>query len=442
MRLSKLRGACILLLLSFMLLSCEYPVSTTGTSNSGQSDTSATGKNRFTNVSTTCPKPLARISSCLTPYSMRQVYGIQSLIDQGFTGKGQTIIDIVSFGSPTLKADMDVFDKTFGLPPVNLEVIAPLNVPEKDPHGDKDGWGDETTLDVQIIHAMAPEAKIVVLVSPVAETEGTFGLPEFRALEQYVMDHNLGSIVSQSWGASELTLKDSASQQELQQWDTLLQKGTTKMGITYFNSSGDQGATDYADDNKKMGNVPATSFAASSPWVTAVGGTTVNRKAGNTAGANEQAWSGSGGGFSLFFKIPDFQQGLSASIQQQLQGRRGVPDVSGDADPYSGLAFYRKGNWNMAGGTSASAPLWAAIMALANQAAGHPLGFINPTLYKLAASDQYDHLFNDVILGDNTNQGARVRGYPAIKGWDPVTGLGTPKADKLVPALVKAMKTS
>lgn len=441
MRLSKLRSACILLLLSFMLLSCEYPIST-GTSNSGQGNTSVMGKNRFTNVSTTCPKPLDRITSCLTPYSMRLVYGIQSLIDQGFTGKGQTIVDIVSFGSPTLKADMEVFDKAFGLPPANIEVIAPLNIPEKDPHHDKDGWGDETTLDVQIIHAMAPEAKIVVLESPVAETEGTFGLPEFRALEQYVLDHNVGSIVSQSWGASELTLKDSAGQQELQLWDTLFQKGTTQMGVTYFNSSGDQGATDYADDNKTPGKVPTTSFAADSPWVTSVGGTSVHRKAGNATGANEQAWNGSGGGFSSFYKTPDYQQALPSSVQQQLQGRRGVPDVAGDADPYTGLAFYRKGNWNMTGGTSASAPLWAAIMAIANQAAGHSLGFINPTLYKLAQSDQYDQLFNDITVGNNTNHAFNVQGYPAVKGWDPVTGLGTPKADKLVPALVKAMKSS
>ncbi|GHO43480.1 S53 family peptidase [Ktedonospora formicarum] len=432
------RYVCILILLGMLLASCSVNNPFTGLS--GQDSTS---QPKLVNASTTCPEDLKQVTSCLTPYSMRQIYGIQSLIDKGYTGKGQTIIDIVSFGSPTLKKDLDVFSKQFGLPPANVEVIAPLNIPESDPHGDKSGWADETSLDVQIIHALAPEAKIVVLQSPVAETQGTIGLPEFRQLEQYVIDHNVGAIVSQSWGASELTLNDATGQQELQKWDALLQEGTTRKGITYFSSSGDHGATDYADlDSKHLGNVPATSFAASSPWITSVGGTSVRQSAGHATTASERAWNGSGGGFSSIFKMPSYQQSLPGDVQQQFQGRRGVPDVSGDADPYTGLAFYQNGVWNMAGGTSASAPVWAAVMALANQMAGRPLGFINPTLYKLAQSPQYNQLFNDITVGNNNNQAANVKGYPAVKGWDAVTGLGTPRVDKLVPALVDAMKKS
>src|SRR5205807_5291716 len=109
------------------------------------------------------------------------------------------------------------------------------------------GWAGETTLDVQIIHAIAPGANIVVLTSPVSETEGVIGLPEFLQLEQYAIDHHLGNIISQSWGASEATLKDATGRKEVQKWDTFFQKATMQQGITFFAASGDNGATDFTD---------------------------------------------------------------------------------------------------------------------------------------------------------------------------------------------------
>ncbi len=384
-----------------------------------------------------CPKNLSLPASCLTPQAIRVAYGVNSLIEQGYTGKGQTIIDLVSFGSPTLQKDMEVYNKTFNLPPLDLQVISPLNVPEYDPTNDKGGWSDETELDVQIIHALAPDAKVIVLSSPVAETEGTVGLPEFRQLEQYVIDHKLGNIVSQSWGASEITLQDDAGKQELQKWNDLFQNGTTQQGITYLSSSGDQGATDYADDKHRLAKEQTTSFAPDSPWVTSVGGTTLSTR-GNTL--QETAWSGSGGGFSRFYSQPDYQKTLPAQTQKLFNGRRGVPDVAAVADPYTGLAIYLNGQWTQAGGTSASAPVWAALVAIANQQAGRPLGFINPGLYKLAASSTYAQDFHDIISGNNTNNQAQVKGYDAVPGWDPITGLGTPNAMHLIPDLIAAMK--
>lgn len=387
-----------------------------------------------------CPQELRSVSTCLTPHAMRLAYGIDSLIQKGFTGKGQTIVDMVSFGSPTLRQDMDVFDQAYNLPPINMQVISPLDgqVPENDPHGDKSGWAEETELDVEIIHALAPDAKVIVLTSPVAETEGTFGLPEFRQLEQYIIDNKLGNIVSQSWGASELTLGDTQGQQELQQWNNILQQGTTQDGITYFSSSGDEGATDYQDDQKTLGTVPSTSFAPDNPWVTSVGGTTLTR---SSSSFQEIAWSGSGGGFSRFYPMPDYQKTLPAATQQLFNGHRGVPDVSAVADPFTGLGIYLDGStWTRAGGTSASAPVWAAFMAIANQMAGHPLGFINPGLYKLAASKTYQQDFHDIVKGNNTDAAAKVQGYSAVSGWDPVTGLGTPNGEKLIPDLIAAMK--
>lgn len=384
-----------------------------------------------------CPQALRSVNTCLTPHAMRLAYGIDALIQKGFTGKGETVIDLVSFGSPTLQHDMDVFDQAFNLPPIDLQIISPLNEPENDPNHEKSGWGEETELDVQIIHAIAPEAKVIVLTSPVAETEGTFGLPEYRQLEQYTIDHKLGNIVSQSWGASELTLMDTQGQQELQQWNSILQQGTTQNSITYFSSSGDEGATDYRDDKKDLGTEATTSFAPDNPWVTSVGGTTLTRSGSDF---QERAWNGSGGGFSRFYQMPDYQKMLPEATQKQFNNRRGVPDVSAAADPSTGLGIYLHGQWTIAGGTSASAPVWAGLMAIANQMAGHPLGFINPGLYKLASSSTYQQDFRDIVEGNNTNARANVQGYSATPGWDSVTGLGTPNAEKLIPDLIAAMK--
>lgn len=362
-------------------------------------------------------------------------------MQRGFTGKGQTVVDIVSFGSPTLQADMDVFDRQFNLPPVKLQVFAPIGTKPFDPNNNNMvGWAGETELDVQVIHAIAPDASIVVLTSPVSETEGTIGLPEFLQLEQYALDHHLGSIISQSWGASEVTLKDSAGQQEIQKWDAFFKQATTQQGVTFFGSSGDNGSTDYTDLNATiLSKQPTTSFPTDDPWVTSVGGTSLHHI--GTSTFQEAAWNGSGGGFSSFFSTPSYQQTLPANIQQELKNRRGVPDVSADAASSSVMAIYF-GGWQNIYGTSASAPLWAAIAAIADQMAGHALGFLNAALYKLAASGSYAQDFHDITQGNNTQnvEGTTVPGYAATQGWDPVTGLGSPNAEKLIPDLIAAMK--
>src|SRR5260370_39111520 len=178
-------------------------------------------------------------------------------------------------------------------------------------------------MDVQLIHAIAPEAKVIVLQSPVAETEGIVGLPEYRQLLQYVIDHQLGYIVSQSWGASELTLQNAQGRQEIQRWNDLLQQGTTNHHITYFSASGDTGATDYRDDYNHLGNTPTTTFAADLPWVIGVGATTLQRT-GSTF--HETAWSNSGSGVSSFYPMPSYQKVLPTDVQKQFYNRRGGPD--------------------------------------------------------------------------------------------------------------------
>jgi subtilase family serine protease len=437
------------LLVLLLLLSACAPL---GGTSSGQGVAPSPTQKATTTISPTptntalavCPASLS--TDCRTPYDLRVAYSVQSLLERGYTGKGQTIVDIVSYGSPTLQQDMDVFDQQYGLPPITIKVLSPLGTKPHDNPTVKDttGWADETTLDVQIIHAIAPDAGIVVLTSPVNETEGTIGLPEFRQLEQYAVTNHLGNIISQSFGASEVTLNTTAGKQEVQKWDTFFKQATTQQGITFFAASGDNGASDYTDlQATKLSPTPTTSFPTDDPWVTSVGGTSLQR---NGTAFQETAWNGSGGasggGFSSFFSTPSYQQTLPASVQNQLKNRRGVPDVAGDADPSTGLAFYSSdGGWNLTGGTSASAPLWAAFMAIANQMAGYPLGFINSALYKLAASNVYAQDFHDITIGNNSvdRDGVQVPGYPAVPGWDPVTGLGTPVLDKLLPNLIAAL---
>ncbi|HEX6123243.1 MAG TPA: S53 family peptidase [Ktedonobacterales bacterium] len=385
-----------------------------------------------------------------TPEQLRDAYGVTSLYKQGYTGKGQTVVVIDSFGSPALQQDMDAFDQKYGLPDITIQVIAPLGTKPFDNSDEMVGWAGETTEDVQIIHAIAPDAGIVVLTSPVAETEGTVGLPEFLQLEQYAVEHHLGTIVSQSWGASEYTLKDSASQQHLAKWNTFFQQATTQQGITFFAGSGDSGATDAANmatsrQDMVLVHAPTSSFPNDSPWVTSVGGTVLDPT--TTGGYTDIAWGGSsdlgsGGGFSAFYSQPSYQQSLPSSIQSLAKGKRGLPDVASAAAVETGLGGIFGGGPFITNGTSAGGPLWSGLLAIANQMAGHSLGFINPALYQIGVSGKYAQDFRDVTQGNNSvydDSGALiVQGYKAGPGWDAVTGWGVPVADHLLPDLIAA----
>ena len=444
------RWLSTVIVLSLLVAACT-PLGNNGT-NSGSSKAPTTSQPVADGSPLTCPAAIQVAilgnTDCQTPRSLRVAYGVESLMQRGYTGKGQTIIDIVSYDSPTLQQDMDTFDQEFDLPPITRQVLSPIGTVPFDPHNkEMSGWADETNLDVQTIHAIAPGAHIVVLTSPVDETEGTIGLPQYLELEQYAINHHLGSIISQSWGSSEVTLKDSAGQQEIQQWDAFYKQATTHQGMTFFSSSGDNGSTDYTDLNEtQLSTTPTTSFPTDDPWVTSTGGTTLQRTQ-TGSGFSETAWNdsggASGGGFSSFFSTPSYQQSLPSSVQQLLNHRRGVPDVAADADPNTALAVYSQG-WQLIGGTSATAPLWAAIAAIANQMVGHPLGFLNTALYKLASSATYTRDFHDITQGNNSVQvdGTTVPGYNAVPGWDPVTGLGSPEAENLIPDLIAAISTA
>ena len=434
-----------LLILVFFLAACNLPVGGSGGNGSGTPTTApahGTTHSATTNAAADiCPAPINTNKNCYTPHAMRVAYGVEALTERGFTGKGQTIIDIVSYGSPTLQQDMDAFDRQFGLPPITIQVVSPLGTKPFDPNNkDMVGWAGETELDVQIMHAIAPDAGIVVMTSPVDETEGTIGLPQFLQLEQYAVSHHLGQIFSQSYVASEATLSDSAGQQLVKTYTDFYKQITTQDGFTVLTGSGDNGATDWANiAATKLSPTPTVNFPAGVPWVTAVGGTTLL----NTPPTyNETAWSGSGGGMSKFFTEPDYQQSMPQAVQAALGGHRGIPDVAADANPETGLAFYFDGQWNQTGGTSASTPFWAAIVSIANQMAGHALGFINPGIYKLATSQHAQQDFRDITVGNNSvnNGTVKVQGFQATAGWDAVTGWGSPQASQFIPDLIAALK--
>lgn len=376
-----------------------------------------------------------------SPEQFRAAYGVTSLLQRGYTGKGQTVVLIESFGSPTVQQDLDVYNRRFGLPPLQLKILAPIGTVPFDPtNRDMVGWLGETEEDVETIHALAPDAQITILTSPVSETEGTVGMPQFLQLLQYAVQNHLGTIISQSWAASEATLTDQAGQQTIQQFDQFYQQATTQDHITFFGSSGDNGATDYADvAMTHFATTPTVNFPASDPWVTAVGGTQLTISGG---AVSETGWSYSGGGFSAFYPQPSFQKTLSAAEQTAAAGHRGVPDIAASADTTSGLAIYVDGEWGVSNGTSAGSPTWAALIAIADQMAGHPLGYLNPALYSLAASNSYSADFRDITQGNNsyTDNGVNVQGYSCAAGWDPVTGLGSPNAAHLLPALIAAQK--
>jgi subtilase family serine protease len=367
-----------------------------------------------------------------TPDELRAAYDIAPLYSYGFTGKGQTVVVVVSFGSPTLADDVTVFCQRYGLPPARITVLAPLGTRAFDPSDPSmAAWARETEEDVESIHAFAPDAAIVVLTSPVDETQGTTGLPEFLQLEEYAVHHGLGNVISQSWGASEATLNTADGRLVTEQFDLFYQRAALERGITFVAASGDHGATDWANASMtQLSPVATSNFPASDPWVTAVGGTALTR---GINGFTETGWSGSGGGYSALFLAPAYQH------LAPFAGR-GVPDVAAQADWQSGLGVYERGVWRIARGTSAGTPLWAALFAIADQMAGRGLGALNPALYALAQTPATAGDFYDITSGTNSysSAGVYVQGYSAGTGWDAITGLGSPDAMRLLPDLIAA----
>jgi subtilase family serine protease len=376
---------------------------------------------------------------CYSPQEIQNAYGLTPILSAGYTGSGETIIIIDSFGSPTIAQDLETFDADYGLPdPPSFTVLAPLGTLPFDPtNSDQVGWAFETTLDVEWAHAMAPNANIVLLTSPVSQNEGMQGMPEFLSLERYALKFQLGKIISQSWGATENTLFTQAGRQVFEDFERFYEDAA-QQNVTVLASAGDSGSANLETNATTYYAFPTVIFPASSPLVTAVGGTSLYA---DTSGnyQSETVWNNSigagGGGVSQQFPEPLYQKLLLNSVQKALRNYRGIPDVAYNADPNTAILVYAgflpgAAGYYFIGGTSEGSPQWAGIIADANQLAGHPLGFLNLKLYSLVALVGQSQFFHDITIGNNSFNG--VPGYAATTGWDLASGWGTPNLGKLV----------
>ncbi len=395
---------------------------------------------------------------------MRHAYNIDTLINAGFTGKGKTIVIVDAFQSPNMVDALNAFDETFDLPGLNglgapndpnlgtFKQVAPDGLtPFDSTDGNMIGWAEEISLDVEWAHAIAPGANITLVLAKSNDDA------DILSATQYAVNHNLGDVISQSFGENESCVDSSL----LAAQHNLFVKATLKH-ITLIASSGDDGAAQGTCDGTSF--VRAASSPASDPLVTAVGGTelhaadyclpvlgcdpTANPAPGTYQG--EIVWNeadlgfgATGGGFSVLYRTPFYQLG-SVSLRKG----RGVPDVAYDAAVAHGVLTYLDipgidPGIYLFGGTSAGSPQWAGIVAIAGQKAGRRLGFINATLYLFSAFPKtYSALFNDVTSGNNSileedadGNPVAITGFNAGTRWDATTGLGSPKADQVVKVL-------
>ncbi|QBD81668.1 hypothetical protein EPA93_39145 [Ktedonosporobacter rubrisoli] len=375
------------------------------------------------------------IPRCYSPQQIRKAYNIQPLLDAGTTGKGRTIAIIDGSSSPTLMADVKLYDKLYGLNDPKINIIAPFGLPPFEANA-----YTETALDIQIAHTLAPDATINLVLADTsrAQTPTQFASILLTATK-YAVDNDLGDVISQSFGVGETCVDQTYLQAEHQ----IFQAARDKQ-ITVLASSGDTGAADIVCKGSTLTYGQTVNVPAADPLVTGVGGTTLNAKLGGKY-ISETAWNegdkgggSTGGGFSTIYSRPSYQDNIPG-----IHSGRGVPDIAYDGDPFTGVPVVISMNGGTliipVGGTSVGAPAWAGIVALADQYAGKRLGFLNETLYRISQSSSYGKGFHDITDGNNSvkifdpsGKEVSVEGYNAHAGWDPVTGVGTPKVNSLV----------
>jgi subtilase family serine protease len=396
--------------------------------------------------------------ACFTGVQLADHYGLPTLWAEGLTGKGKTIVIVDSYGSPTIQKDIQTYDKALGLPNPSLSIIQPDGaVPPFNPNnGTMVGWAEETTLDVEMSHSIAPDAHIILVETPVAETEGVTGFPQIVKAENYVINHHLGDVISQSFGATEETFPSAASILNLRS----AYINAAAHNVTVLASAGDDGATNAFLDGSCCYSNRVNSWPSSDPLVTSLGGTEVHANASKTGPApvdKDTVWNdpnsifnpsdpttfgAGGGGKSVIFSRPAYQN----SVADVVGSHRGTPDISmsaaiqGAALVYLSFAPHQTGGpgWFLFAGTSEASPLFSGIVAIADQAAGHDLGQINPHLY--AMESEANSGIVDVTKGNNSftfDNGTltKVVGFHADGGYDLASGLGTIWAPLFVHAL-------
>lgn len=382
---------------------------------------------------------------CYQPAQFARAYNLTPLHSAGVDGSGTTIVIVDAFGSPTIANDLHVFDQEFGLPdPPSLKVLQPAGpVPAFDPtNSDMAGWATETTLDVEYAHVFAPGAAIVLVETPVSETEGVQGFPQIVQAENYVIDHDIGDVISQSFGATEETFPNNDAILDLRS----AYKNAARHHVTVLGSSGDNGATDTELNLVDLYPMRVNSWPSSDPLVTSVGGTQLDLDDAGNRLAPDVVWNdgygAGGGGVSAVFPRPEFQDDV-----HKIVGRaRGTPDISMSAAVDGAAILYysfdpTRVGYHLVGGTSEACPEFAGIVAMATQLAGHRLGVLGDKLYGLDRDDLVDITKGNNSFGPFTNSDGNtytVSGYTALPGYDLASGLGTVDAPRFVHALARA----
>ena len=363
---------------------------------------------------------------CYSPGQYQVAYGVAPLLHRGITGSGETVVmpELANAPGPNftdIRKDLAAFDKKFGLPAAKLKVTTTL-AGASAPYV----AGTEEVEDTEMVHAMAPDATLDVVLVPLDATASAanFTAAVTGTIHAAITQNAAVVSISGSHGEHLFTPAEVAS------IHAALQQAAGRR-VTVVASSGDTGVI---SDN---GPPEQVSLPASDPLVLGVGGTALDASISTGAYQGEMAWNAdteaSAGGYSSLFSRPAYQDGVPRVGQM-----RGVPDVAADADASTAMALtFSGGVLYPAQGTSAATPLWAAVIALADQDAGQHLGFVNPAIYAIAHGPAYHRAFHDVVTGDNSVfwPTGLFTGYQAGPGWDPVTGWGSPNAQILVPLL-------
>ncbi len=352
--------------------------------------------------------PQAAQATSYTPVQVAQLYQFP----QGATGAGQTIA-LIELGGGYQDSDLSTFFSNLGITAPKVTALS-VDGATNQPVGDPNSADAEVLLDIEVSGAVAPGAAIAVYFAP--NTSQGF----LDAITTAVHDQtNHPNVISISWGGAESTW----TSQAMQSYDQAFQDAVA-LGVMVCTASGDDGSNDNQTDGQAH-----VDFPSSSPNVLSCGGTTLQSSNGTIQ--SETVWNGgsgngaSGGGVSEIFPLPTYQESANvpASVNTGFVGR-GVPDVAGDADPNTGYQVQVDGQALVVGGTSAVAPLWAALIALLNQQLGKSVGFLNNPVYGALASTA----FRDIVSGNN---GA----YSAGPGWDACTGWGSPNGAALLSGL-------
>ncbi|WAH36777.1 S53 family peptidase [Alicyclobacillus dauci] len=351
-----------------------------------------------------------------TPPQVAQLYNFPTNVNCS-----DQCIGIIELGGGYTSSNIDQYFTNLGLPSPTVAAVS-VDGSTNQPTGNANGPDGEVDLDIEVAAAVAPGARIVVYFAP--NTDAGF----LNAITTAIHDTtNKPSVISISWGGPE----SSWTTQGMQAMNSAFQDAAA-LGVTVCCASGDNGSTDGVSD----GNVHVD-FPASSPYALACGGTRLTESGGTIA--SEVVWNdgsnggATGGGVSSVFALPSWQSNANVPSSANSSGQtgRGVPDVAGDADPASGYQVLVDGQQFAIGGTSAVAPLWAGLLAIANHTLGHPVGYVNPLLYSIPSQDG---AFRDITSGNNDINGSNQL-YQAGPGWDACTGLGSPNGSKLIDAL-------